>query len=372
MHHFRRSAPRRAPLAALVVGALLASSCGAADGGASNHVAKAARPFSTAVRRLSECAKTWNRSADGALRAVISSQERANAVSGGYAIVTEGLVSLSNGLCVLTQRSQFPNSDGWMQIGFWLHQKASVSRSIVIDSGHAAQPLVEPYTGNVTVRRDGMLAFRGSLAVVNSSLRLPELPARTEQTGALDDASTHEQTTVPDVTGDTQAAAIEQLRAAGFRVTISRAPNAQIPLNKVVATTPAAESRAAIGDTVAIYVSAGLEGERGHRFRTPGRAVYCYVTTGEVEYGLQCWTPNDGFLVTVGSEATTLRGGTPYVYDPELKGTYHDSYSLLNFGQTWRSQDGGFHCRSSTSGLTCENAQGAGFWLGRYAGYRLF
>ena len=40
-------------------------------------------------------------------------------------------------------------------------------------------------------------------------------------------------------------------------------------------------------------------------FRTPGKAAYCYVAAGEVNYtpnpALVCFTPNDGFTVTMRS-----------------------------------------------------------------------
>jgi hypothetical protein len=40
----------------------------------------------------------------------------------------------------------------------------------------------------------------------------------------------------------------------------------------------------------------------------------------------------------------------------------------------WRSppSHGRFVCNSRSSGLTCQNARGHGWWLGRYVGYRVF
>jgi hypothetical protein len=99
-------------------------------------------------------------------------------------------------------------------------------------------------------------------------------------------------------------------------------------------------------------------------FRTPGEAAYC----GRDEYrgtNLICWTPNDGFTVTM-----TLRESPGKTYRRGNRGFVQNLAPVLRFGRTWRG--GSFVCRSRTTGLTCVNRRGHGWWLGRYVGYRLF
>lgn len=129
-------------------------------------------------------------------------------------------------------------------------------------------------------------------------------------------------------------------------------------------------------------------------FGTPGTAAYCYTDyAGPINDNakLFCWTPNDGWWASIGSYGRRARTGT---YDTfpriahgmtKLKG-YAPRARLLRFGQRWslRCSDPGdfktcrgsgmtaFTCTSARTGLTCRNAAGHGFWIGRYRGYRLF
>lgn len=99
-------------------------------------------------------------------------------------------------------------------------------------------------------------------------------------------------------------------------------------------------------------------------FRTPGEAAYC----GRDEFTgshLICWTPNDGFTVSMG-----LRGTPRKSYVRGNRGFVQNQARLLYFGQTWRG--GSFVCRSRSTGLTCRNRRGHGWWLGRYVGYKIF
>jgi hypothetical protein len=100
-------------------------------------------------------------------------------------------------------------------------------------------------------------------------------------------------------------------------------------------------------------------------FKTPGGAAYCGITHGEAPYGLICWTPNDGFTVSMRARSRAYKE-----YHRPNRG-YHDVVGqTLGFGQKWASV--GFRCVSRRTGLTCINRVGHGWWLGRYRGYRLF
>lgn len=101
-------------------------------------------------------------------------------------------------------------------------------------------------------------------------------------------------------------------------------------------------------------------------FATPGRAAYCGTSHGEPPFLLICWTPNDGFTVTM-----YRSGRVTKEYSRPNKG-YHDVVGrVLRFGQWWAVR-GYWSCVSRRTGLTCRNRAGHGWWLGRYKGYRLF
>jgi len=127
----------------------------------------------------------------------------------------------------------------------------------------------------------------------------------------------------------------------------------------------------AVGATVLL---AGPASAQAADFKTPQQAAYCdFQPKGAIGEGgepfkannLLCWTPNDGFYVTMNRS-----GGAEHGYfEDYFKGTTPPA-ATLRFGARWRL--GGFRCVSRSSGLTCTNASGHGWWLGRFRGYRMF
>jgi hypothetical protein len=131
-------------------------------------------------------------------------------------------------------------------------------------------------------------------------------------------------------------------------------------------------------------------------FRTPGAAAYCYIDLAGFEDDrpdLLCWTPNDGWGVEIAStdrrafvayhnhaprtaeDFSDLRGYRPWVHTLGFGSTW--SYRCKNVRDDATCIAGGdgkaaFICRSRSIGLTCTNAVGHGFWIGRFRGYRLF
>src|SRR5690348_13170571 len=102
-------------------------------------------------------------------------------------------------------------------------------------------------------------------------------------------------------------------------------------------------------------VPASANAQADATFATPGDAVYCNF------YGpLYCWTPNDGFSVYM-----TSYGRVTKRYARENR-NYVDNFApVLRFGYRWRDGRGRFRCTSTRNGLTCRNARGHGWWLGR-------
>lgn len=126
-------------------------------------------------------------------------------------------------------------------------------------------------------------------------------------------------------------------------------------------------------------------------FATPGKAAYCYVAAGEVNYtpnpALVCYTPNDGFTVTMRSGSRVTKR-----YVAENKWAFATPLRTLKYGQSFWASDSGdntytglgtpkdtglvgpvlYRCWSRSTGLTCKNRAGHGWWLGRYRGYRIY
>jgi hypothetical protein len=116
---------------------------------------------------------------------------------------------------------------------------------------------------------------------------------------------------------------------------------------------------------------AGLE-----TFRTPSRNIACGYLPGsggaptflrcDVLSGLRpeprrpCELDWTGASMRPTGRATASCAGDT-VYDPRSR--------ILDYGQTWRR--GGFRCTSRTTGLTCTNRSGHGFFLSRQR-WRLF
>jgi hypothetical protein len=116
--------------------------------------------------------------------------------------------------------------------------------------------------------------------------------------------------------------------------------------------------------SVALLVPSSVLGYAA--FRTPGEAVYCGFSEGDVgPVHLICWTPNDGFTVDM-----TVRGRPHKAYRAGSRGLVQNLAPILRFGQVKRY--GSFVCKSRSTGLTCTNRRGHGWQLGRYVGYRLF
>lgn len=105
-------------------------------------------------------------------------------------------------------------------------------------------------------------------------------------------------------------------------------------------------------------------------WKTPQGAAYCAQITdyaNEGAYKLTCWTPNDGFTVSMyGWGRPTKR----YIRSNRGRHVRRTSFGVLRFGGSWRTEV--FRCESQRTGLRCKNDDGHGWWLGRYRGYRLF
>ena len=120
-------------------------------------------------------------------------------------------------------------------------------------------------------------------------------------------------------------------------------------------------------------------------FRTPDQGIYCGVVEAyevppsDVPPPLTCWRPRNGFTVYL----YALRGAGTH-WNPNNKGaSASGSARVLPFRQQWW-QTGGrsgfgsaprglfYWCFNRTTGLTCANRVGHGFWLGRRRGVWLF
>ncbi|MGZ6285275.1 MAG: DUF6636 domain-containing protein [Ktedonobacterales bacterium] len=66
----------------------------------------------------------------------------------------------------------------------------------------------------------------------------------------------------------------------------------------------------------------------------------------------------------------SMRGRPQKYYDRLNRGHVENSAPVLRFGRAMRLSS--VVCRSRSTGLTCVNQRGHGWWLGRYVGYRLF
>lgn len=95
-------------------------------------------------------------------------------------------------------------------------------------------------------------------------------------------------------------------------------------------------------------------------FVTPGRAAYCGVSEGEGPLRLICWRSSDGLTLDMGrfghaQESVHLSNRGFYQPVPGR---------VLRYGQTW-TRPRYFRCVSRSTGLTCTNRFGHGWWLGR-------
>ena len=125
-------------------------------------------------------------------------------------------------------------------------------------------------------------------------------------------------------------------------------------------------------------------------FYTPAHAVVC--AQWYLDGYLMCTTPNDGFTIFMYATGKVPRTGDG-VLDSGMKNPLYGarglgqfdgrSGALLQFGYHWSASTAGcgarpcvavpdFNCVSASTGLTCRNRSGHGWWLGRYRGYRIF
>jgi hypothetical protein len=131
-------------------------------------------------------------------------------------------------------------------------------------------------------------------------------------------------------------------------------------------------------------------------FAALGKAAYCYVDQAGFENrrpSLFCWRPRDGWGVEIASNArrahAAFHNHPPRTGEDfgDLRG-YVPRARVLSFGRRWlylcanpavrtTCHVGGrgviaFTCVSSPAGLTCTNAAGHGWWIGRSRGHRVF
>ncbi len=127
-------------------------------------------------------------------------------------------------------------------------------------------------------------------------------------------------------------------------------------------------------------------------FYTPGHAVECIVPDNldpALDHlprpfapgPLFCWTPNDGFNLGMSHNGRVRRHPTMVKGAPTTKYVtdWATRVGQLRFGQDWvwsvdrRGFGTVFYtCKSRSTGLTCTNRAGHGWWLGRFKGYRIF
>ena len=101
-------------------------------------------------------------------------------------------------------------------------------------------------------------------------------------------------------------------------------------------------------------------------FVTPHRTAYCGISEGEAPLSLICWRPADGLTLEmrqIGRVQKRIHSSNRAYRDPAPA-------RLLRFEQKWRLL--GWVCVSRSTGLTCTNRSGQGWWLGRLQGSRLF
>lgn len=129
-------------------------------------------------------------------------------------------------------------------------------------------------------------------------------------------------------------------------------------------------------------------------FATPGQAAYCAVEQAGLEdtrAELRCWNPRNGLWLTITWSGTRADKGAATTFPQIAHGLtklqgYRPAAPVLGYGRRWRlrcAEPGdvatcrgrgvvAFTCTSLRSGLTCRNAAGHGFWLGRPRGSRVF
>jgi hypothetical protein len=120
-------------------------------------------------------------------------------------------------------------------------------------------------------------------------------------------------------------------------------------------------------------------------FYTPGHAVECQLPVNFAEdarhpWKFMCWTPNDGFTVEMSWNGRARRIASPRTQgERDYITDWARRFGVLKFGADWtccfdrRGFGRAYYtCQSRSNGLTCRNALGHGWWLGRFRGYRIF
>jgi hypothetical protein len=129
-------------------------------------------------------------------------------------------------------------------------------------------------------------------------------------------------------------------------------------------------------------------------FATPGQAAYCAVEQAGLEDAraeLRCWNPRNGLWLTITWNGRRAEKGAATAFPQIAHGLtkllgYRPRAPVLGFGRRWRLRCAArgdvatcrgrgavaFTCASARTGLTCRNAAGHGFWLGRPRGSRVF
>src|SRR3954452_5749495 len=112
-------------------------------------------------------------------------------------------------------------------------------------------------------------------------------------------------------------------------------------------------------------------------FYTPGKAAYCGsvvdITGDNPGYvpWLYCWTPNDGFTIELrdakARPSARNVAKNKWHYEPSTRRlTYRQDWWMNRAGQEGTGTGGRgdvmIRCASRTSGLTCTNRRGHGFW----------
>lgn len=136
------------------------------------------------------------------------------------------------------------------------------------------------------------------------------------------------------------------------------------------------------------FGAAGFASDTGARsdgmsgaFFLAGRTVYCgtelFPHEGTARF-LSCWRPSNGFVVSM-----THRGRASAARNSGYRELRLPGDGALRSGETWwvsRTREVGrgtpprgafFRCTARPKGLSCANAVGRGWWVGRLRGYRL-
>ncbi|HST26635.1 MAG TPA: DUF6636 domain-containing protein [Gaiellaceae bacterium] len=110
-----------------------------------------------------------------------------------------------------------------------------------------------------------------------------------------------------------------------------------------------------------------------YSFRTPSKNIYCQYAAGlgsppflrcDIQSGLHHPTPGTHHCVEgVYGQSVGMTKTGPAAVLCISDSTINPAAHVLGYGQSWSFN--GFRCASRSSGLTCANARGHGFFLSR-------